>query len=73
MNNYSKQREIILDVLKNCYLHPTIEELYDIVHKKYPTISKSTLYRNVNILVENNIIKKIKVFSGAYRYDYINN
>ena len=57
MNNYSKQREIILDVLRNSYSHPTIEDLYNIVHKKYPTISKSTLYRNVNILVENNVIK----------------
>ena len=46
MNNYSKQREIILETFK--YLnHPTAEQIYDKAHQDNPTISKSTVYRNL--------------------------
>ena len=57
MNNYSKQREIILETFK--YLnHPTVEQIYDKVHQDNPTISKSTVYRNLNVLLENKTINK---------------
>ena len=71
MNNYSRQREIILETLKEVNIHPTAEELYKLVNRKYPKISKSTVYRNINILVESNVIRKIKMLSGADRFDYI--
>lgn len=71
MNNYSRQREVILDILKNNYTHPTALELYEIVHLKYPKISKSTLYRNLNILVNKGLVKSIKVLHGANRFDYV--
>ena len=71
MNNYSRQREIILETLKEVNIHPTAEELYKLVNRKYPKISKSTVYRNINILVESNVIRKIKMISGADRFDYI--
>lgn len=70
MNNYSKQREIVLGAFK-CLNHPTAEQIYDKVHQDNSTISKSTVYRNLNILLENKNIKKIKVLSGSDRYDYI--
>ena len=70
MNNYSKQREIILETFK--YLnHPTAKQIYDKVHQDNPTISKSTVYRNLNVLLENKNIKKIKVLTGPDKYDYI--
>ena len=71
MNNYSKQREIILDVIKKQKIHPTAQDIYNIVNINYPNISRSTVYRNINILVNNNIILKIKMQNGADRYDYI--
>lgn len=71
MNNYSKQRMIILEALK-CLNHPTAEQVYDKVHEYSPTISKSTVYRNLNVLLKNKTIKKIKVLSGPDRFDYLN-
>ncbi len=70
MSNYSKQREIILEIF-NTLDHPTAEQLYDKVHKNHPTISRSTVYRNLNVLVENKKLKKIKQLDGPDRYDYI--
>lgn len=69
--NYSKQREVILETLKGTYTHPTVEELYNMVNKKYPTISKSTVYRNINILLKSNAIRKIKMQSRADRFEYV--
>ena len=71
MNNYSKQREIILEVIKNNRTHPTAEEIYILVTKKEPKISRSTVYRNINILVEKGIIEKITIATGPDRYDYL--
>lgn len=34
MENYSKQREEILDVFKDSYDHPTAEEIYNRVKQK---------------------------------------
>ena len=41
MNNYSRQREIILETLKEVNIHPTAEELYKLVNRKYPKIKKA--------------------------------
>lgn len=71
MNNYSRQREVILDVVKNSRIHPTAEEIYNLVIQEEPKISRSTVYRNINILLEQGSIRKITMTTGADRFDYI--
>ncbi len=71
MNNYSKQRESILDVMKENKTHPTAEEIYKLVLEKEPQISKSTVYRNINILVDLGKIRKLNMTVGPDRYDYL--
>ena len=71
MNNYSKQREAILDIMKENRTHPTAEEIYKLVLEKEPQISKSTVYRNINILVDLGKIRKLNMTVGPDRYDYL--
>lgn len=71
MNNYSKQREIILEAIKATKTHPTADQIYKMLIEKDKKISRSTVYRNINILIENKIIKKITMQNGPDRYDYI--
>ena len=71
MKNYSRQREEIIKVIENLYTHPTAEEIYMIVKAKDPSVSRSTVYRNLGLLVENNIINKITMLDRPDRYDYI--
>ena len=71
MNNYSKQREAILDVMKENRTHPTAEEIYKLVLEKEPQISKSTVYRNINILEKKKKIRKLNMTVGPDRYDYL--
>ena len=71
MNNYSRQRELILKEIRHTRTHPTAEEIYQKVNQKDPKISKSTVYRNINILVEQKAIIKITVPEGPDRFDYL--
>ena len=71
MEKYSKQREEIIEVLKNAYDHPTAEEIYEMVKDNKSTSSRGTVYRNLKILIEKNIIMKISVSDSPDRYDFI--
>ena len=71
--NYSKQREEILDVLKVSYSHLTAEDVYMEVKAKDNLVSRSTVYRNLNQLVDSNIVKRITTPVGTDRYDFIRN
>lgn len=67
--NYSQQREVILDCLKQTKSHPTAHEIYLHVQKKLPKISQGTVYRNLAMLAENGQILKLDDHTGNYRYD----
>ena len=68
--NYSRQREIILNTLKENVVHPTAEYLYGILHEENPNISMATLYRNLNQLAEKGIIKKIYGLEAPSHFDH---
>ena len=55
MGNYSKQREEIINILKESYSHPTAEEVYLLAKEKNPNISLGTVYRNLKLLTEEGI------------------
>ncbi len=63
------QKQIILDSIKNTKIHPTASDLYDMLSKVDNTIGKSTIYRNLNQMVDNGDIKIITTHNGAKRYD----
>lgn len=70
MKRYSKQREIILNVLKSKKNHPTAQMLYEDVKKQLPQIGIATVYRNIADLVEEGIVTKIKTKNdGPDRFD----
>lgn len=69
MKNYSRQREEIIKVIKEFSSHPTAEEVYMTVKAKDPAVSRSTVYRNLSVLVENKIINKISMLVGPDKYD----
>ena len=50
--NFSKQRECILNYLKNTTAHPTAEEIYQDLKAELPNLSLATVYRNCNKLAD---------------------
>lgn len=71
MKNYSRQREEVIKFIKSSYSHPTAEDVYVAVKTKDPAVSRSTVYRNLGLLVESAIINKITMSIGPDRYDYV--
>ncbi|MCI0470917.1 MAG: transcriptional repressor [Candidatus Aminicenantes bacterium] len=65
----SKQREAIFEALNAQHCHPTVDEIYDLVRKKYPRISLATVYRNLELLHRQGKIQKIESAGAPVRYD----
>ena len=64
------QREIILCAVRQLHHHPTAEEIYHAVVFQYPSISKGTVYRNLNLLAELGEIQKVSIPDAADRFDF---
>jgi Fe2+ or Zn2+ uptake regulation protein len=63
------QRELILEELGNCHSHPTADALYERIKKKLPRISLATVYRNLEILSEAGMIRKLEISGRQKRFD----
>ncbi len=66
---YSKQRECILNALRQTKRHPSASSIYDEVRKEIPNISLGTVYRNLSELSTGGEILKIDAGDGTERYD----
>ena len=64
----TKQRTLILDVVRAHGDHPTAEDIYRDVHEQNPKVSRGTVYRNLNLLEEAGEILAIEV-PGGNRFD----
>lgn len=67
--NKSTQRDVIYEVLKNTTSHPTADWVYDMAKEQIPNISKGTVYRNLNQLVENGMAIKVPGIFESDRFD----
>lgn len=70
MQRNTIQREIVLEAVNSLHIHPTPEEIVEFVNKKYPSISRSTVYRNLNILEQSGVILRVKIPNAADRFDF---
>ncbi len=66
---YSKQRSLILDIVRSNPVHPTAEWVYEQARKEMPSIGIATVYRNLNALSDRGEIGKIAGAGGADRFD----
>lgn len=66
----TSQRMAILKVLlAQPDSHLTAEEIYDLVKKDWPDIGLATVYRNIQLLSEMNLIDKLNLDDGYVRYE----
>lgn len=65
---YSKQRALLLDLLKAHHDHPTADILYHELRNIMPSVSLGTVYRNLNQLADCGQILRIGT-KGSERYD----
>ena len=66
----TKQRQVILDVIRATKEHPSADEVYVLVRGKLPRISLGTVYRNLEILTEQGEIQRLELSGTVKRYDW---
>jgi Fur family ferric uptake transcriptional regulator len=62
-------RRAILSVLSKTPEHPSAEEIYLDVHRVYPSIGLTTVYRTLELLVQNGLVFKFDFGDGRARYE----
>lgn len=55
------QRELVLEQVRSRHDHPSSQEIYEALQKDYPHISQATVYRNLALLVDMGLIKRVGV------------
>ncbi|MCK4547189.1 MAG: transcriptional repressor [Candidatus Eisenbacteria sp.] len=63
------QRKIILEEIEKVNAHPAADEVYELVRGRLPKISLGTVYRNLEILSESGLIRKLDLGDGQWRFD----
>jgi Fur family peroxide stress response transcriptional regulator len=62
------QRLAILECI-DTHGHIDIETLFELILQKYPTMSKATLYRNINDLLAFYILEEVKLPQQKQKYE----
>ncbi|MCF6172566.1 MAG: transcriptional repressor [Campylobacteraceae bacterium] len=62
------QRLCMLDTLDECG-HATLDEIQKIISKKFPTLSLSTIYRNLNDMINQEIVSEVKISNKKDYYE----
>lgn len=65
----SKQRQAILNILRDATSHPTADRVYEEVRKVIPNISKGTVYRNLKILQDTGMISELNLSGTVSRFE----
>lgn len=67
---YSSQREHLLALLRSTESHhPTAAWLYDRLKEEFPSLSFGTVYRNLAVLIDQGLAKKIDAGSTFDRFE----
>lgn len=67
----TKQREVVLEVIKTSHDHLTANEVFDNAKQKLPSISFATVYNSLRFLKDAGHISEISFGNGASRFDRI--
>lgn len=65
----TKQLQAIRRYTESVKTHPTAEEVFTVIVEEIPEISLRTVYRNLNKLSQEGILRKIQVPNAPDRFD----
>lgn len=63
------QRMVIFRILSEANQHITVDEVYRRAKEEYPMLSLATVYRNMEQLVESDLLKHLDLGGASMRYD----
>lgn len=63
------QRIAILEAIYQLDSHPTADIIVEFIRDTHPSIATGTVYKVLDVLVENQLVKKVKTDKDIMRYD----
>lgn len=66
----TKQKQLIMTILKEANRPLSINEIYNLMVNNIPKIAKSTIYRNIDSLLNQNLIEKYYFNDNEVFYKY---
>lgn len=67
----SHQRIKVLEYLVNHRVHPSVDQIFLALHEDIPTLSKSTVYNTLNVLLEGGLVRVLSLDENEARYDIL--
>ena len=67
---HSKPRQRILQIFLTTERHLSVQELYELVIKKFPSIGIATIYRTMSLACEAGLAREIDFGEGNIRYEH---
>ncbi len=65
----TRQRAVIINVIRSNMHHLTAEEIFFEAKKSLPTISRATVYNNLHAMEDEGLVRRIGGEGNADRYD----
>jgi Fur family peroxide stress response transcriptional regulator len=65
----TRQRDAVLEVIREREDHPTAGEIFEAARKRLPGISYATVYNSLRYLRDSGLVLEIKFGDSASRYD----
>ena len=69
-SRWTVPRGAILDLLSRTSNHMSAKEVYVVLHKLYPNIGLTTVYRTLDLLVRMGLLHKFSFGTGESRYEF---
>ncbi|GEK90862.1 Fur family transcriptional regulator [Alkalibacterium kapii] len=67
------QRHAILEYLIDMDTHPTADEIYKALEKDFPKMSVATVYNNLRLFTQMNLVKEMNFGDHSSRFDFASN
>ena len=66
---YTDQRQAIWDEIRNNNEHRDAEDIYNKLKERNVKVSRATVYRTIDVLVKNKLVRKMDVGEGRSLYE----
>ena len=63
------QRRTLLEVLAGREDHPTVDQIYAELAERVPEVSRTTVYRSLDVLADLGLLKRVEHPGSAVRFD----
>lgn len=64
------QKDLVLRAVQEMHQHVTADEVYAYINKLHPNVGRGTVYRNLGILAEEGMIRRVEIPNGPDRFDH---